>query len=81
MAELMDAFKKTAQRQLLRYAVSKQMFCPVKGCGKVLDYRKAVNIEFTFGKSITMCSKCYKSDPVQAQIKKFKEYIKEIIEY
>lgn len=81
MPELENLLKKTVEHQLLRYAVSKQMFCPVTGCGKIMDYHKAVHIEFTFGKGVTMCSKCYKSEAVQAQLKKHAEYVKEVTQY
>ena len=81
MNDFNDYMKVYAEHQLLKYAVSKQMFCPVEGCGKILDYRKAVMIEFITGQSITMCSKCFESERVQTQMTNFKDKIKEVIKY
>jgi hypothetical protein len=83
--KLTDFLKIHAEHQVLKYAVSKQMFCPVGTCGKILDYRKAVLIEFDFGKEGTktavMCEDCFNSEPVQTQLEKHKQYIKEITKY
>jgi hypothetical protein len=81
MNEMLDYLKVHAEHQILKYAVSKQMFCPVVGCGNILDYRKVVIIEFTNGQTVTMCDKCFKSEAVQVQVTKFAEHIKEITKY
>jgi len=81
MNELKDYLTKHAEHQVLKYAASKHMFCPVSGCGKILDYKKTVVIEFTFGNSIVMCSKCFDSEPVQKQMRIFKDKIKEVTRY
>ena len=56
--ELLDTFKIMAENQLLKYAVSKQMFCPVKGCDRILDYKRAVLFEFSTGYTTVICSHC-----------------------
>lgn len=44
MSDLDSLLRPAAERELLRYAVSQQMFCPVEGCGRILDVRRDVLI-------------------------------------
>jgi hypothetical protein len=70
-----------AEHQVLKYAASKQQFCPVTKCGRILDYRKIVMITFKSGMVITMCSKCFESENVKAQMLKFADQVKEITKF
>mgnify|MGYP001481482715 CR=1 FL=1 len=81
MNEMRDYLKLHAEHQILKYAASKQMFCPFKECERILDYRKTVIIEFTDGKVITMCYKCFESLHVQASLIKYAKAVKEITKY
>jgi len=81
MGEMLDYLTVDAEHQLLKYASGKQIFCPVNGCGIILDYRKTVIIEFTDNKVITICKKCFESSKVQEQLKKYAECIKEITKF
>lgn len=64
--DLLDRFRIDAENQALKYAVSKIMFCQSSGCGKILDYRKAVMIEFMSGNFFLMCEECFNSSVTRA---------------
>jgi hypothetical protein len=66
MDNLLDRFRIDSENQLLKYAVSKVMFCQSHGCGKILDYRKAVLITFKTGNFFLICEDCFNSPVVQA---------------
>lgn len=70
MAKLMKSDSKTPDfdravanmlnRELLKYAASKYMFC--KGCGQVLDWKTVILVEASMGEkkaSVAVCTKCY----------------------
>jgi len=57
--DFLDRFRIDAENQALKYVASKIMFCQSSGCGKILDYRKTVEIEFTSGNSFIMCEDCF----------------------
>ncbi len=63
--DLLDRFRIDAENQMLRYAVSKAMFCSVAGCGRILDYRKAVMVEFRSGNYFLMCEDCFNTAVIQ----------------
>ena len=66
--DLLDRFRIDAENQALRYVVSKVMFCQTAGCGKILDYKKAVLITFNSGNIFLMCEDCLHSPVTQAII-------------
>jgi hypothetical protein len=77
--KVLDFFTVMAEHQLLKYAAGKQMFCPK--CDVIMDYRKTVIITGTDDKSLTLCQKCFDSEPVQAVLEKNKASIKEIVKF
>lgn len=64
--DLLDRFRIDAENQALKYAVSKVMFCQMKGYDKILDYRKAVMIESLSGNFFLMCEDCFNSSVTRA---------------
>lgn len=64
--DLLDRFRIDAENQALKYVVSKVMFCQTAGCGKILDYKRAVLITFNSGNIFLMCEDCFNSPVVQA---------------
>ena len=64
--DLLDRFRIDAENQSLRYAVSKLMFCQMKGCEKILDYRHAVMITFNSGNIFLMCEDCFNGSVTRA---------------
>jgi len=66
--DLLDRFRIDAENQALKYVVSKVMFCQTAGCGKTLDYKKAVLITFNSGNMFLMCEDCFHSPVTQAII-------------
>jgi hypothetical protein len=89
--DILERFENNAKHQVLKYAAGKQIFCPAKGCGRILDYKKTVLIEFEFPSkknpeekkqaSLIICKDCFDSEPVQKQMVRFKEYVKEVTQY
>lgn len=63
--DLLDRFRIDAENQALKYVVSKVMFCQTQGCGKILDYKKAVLITFNSGNFFLMCEDCFNSPITQ----------------
>jgi hypothetical protein len=68
----MNGIETIARRNMLRWHVSQEMFCP--RCGKVLDCRQAVEVDITRGTelagSLIMCAPCYDGrigDPVMPE--------------
>ena len=79
--DVLDFFKIHAEHQLLKYAAGHQMFCPVQGCGVILDYKKTVLVELINGPSLTVCLKCFNSDRVQDALILNKVAIKEVTKF
>lgn len=69
------------EHQLLKYAAGKQMFCEVKNCKSILDYRKTVIITFNSGGTAVMCAKCFDSEPVQKVMKSMAKHIKDVTKF
>lgn len=53
--DILEQFAKDAETQGIKYAVSKQVFCPIPTCGKVLDYRTTVVIN----NNVIICELCF----------------------
>lgn len=84
MNEMRDYLKKQADHQVLKYAVGRQISCPVASCGRILDYRKAVVLTLNVGKdvrTICMCKACYDSEAVQKQLRVYEDHITETLTY
>jgi len=81
--DLLDRFRIDAENQMLKYAVSKVMFCQTAGCNEILDYRKAVMIEFLSGNFFLMCEKCFNSPVTRAILdhNTSQKVIKRIVRY
>jgi hypothetical protein len=63
---MLDMMRKTVDRNLLKYAAGRTMFCPINGCGKILDWKTTVLVEREDGSHVgTCCADCF--DAAQAQ--------------
>lgn len=51
--------ERTMGRYALRYAVSRQMVCPTKSCGAILDCRTAVMVEIPGAAIKVVCPECW----------------------
>lgn len=55
--DILDQFRRTAERNALKFSVGRQMFCPK--CQRVLDAKRAVNVTASTGGERTMCADCW----------------------
>jgi len=69
MPEITELLEKTANNEVIRYYVQKNMFCGNSNCGEVLDYRTATAIKGD--KYIVLCPKCWNkiNDQHKAQMR------------
>lgn len=56
MKDLMVMFKEDVEKQGIKYAASKQIFCPIPTCGAILDYRTTVVMN---NGTVIICEKCF----------------------
>jgi len=59
--DILDQFRRTAERNALKFAVGRQMFCPK--CKRVLDAKRAVDITASNGANRTVCVDCFGRGP------------------
>ena len=61
--DILDQFRRTAERNALKFSVGRQMFCPK--CQRVLDAKRAVNVTTTMGepREVTVCAECWGHGP------------------
>lgn len=79
--DILDFLAIHAEHQILKYAAGKKMFCQNPKCGTILDYRRIAHIEFNDGGTMTLCSKCFELEQVQAALKEHEKDVKEITKF
>lgn len=52
-----DMLHKTVNRNLLKYAAGRAIFCP--GCSAIMDWKRTVIVEFPKGQTVVRCCKCW----------------------